>query len=228
MMETPTRVALGKQVALLLRRRIVSGQLAPGEHLVETLLSAEFAVSRGPIRDALRDLESEGLVESARQGVRVVGLHVADITELYSLRGQIESLALKLCIENNSAADWRAFDRPLAQLDEAAERGDAAEFAAADFEFHTLIYRLSRHRRLMSVWLQYEPTFKALLEVTNREDRNLRPVAAAHAAILRLCRDGDLAGAELELQDHLRGSSDRLRAAHARIVAASSFEAAHQ
>lgn len=219
--ELVERTALGTRLAQHLRRRIVTGAFLPGQHLVETAISAEFNVSRGPVRDALKVLESEGLVESARQGVRVVGLNDEDITELYSLRGQIETLALRLCIERNTVADWDEFARPMEAMSRAAERGDAGAFAAADLDFHTLIYRLSRHRRLLGTWLmQCEPTFQVLLEVTTRQDRDLRPVAGAHDAIVKLGRRGDIPGAEAELQAHLDGSSDRLRTAHRRIVAA--------
>jgi GntR family transcriptional regulator of gluconate operon len=219
--ELVERTALGTVLAQHLRRRIVTGTVLPGHHLVETAISAEFNVSRGPVRDALKVLESEGLVESARQGVRVVGLNDEDITELYSLRGQIETLALRLCIERNTAADWDEFERPLEAMSRAAERGDAGAFAAADLDFHTLIYRLSRHRRLLGTWLmQCEPTFQVLLEVTTRQDRDLRPVAGAHDAIIRFGRSGDTSGAETELQSHLDGSSDRLRTAHRRILEA--------
>src|SRR5690606_30995658 len=68
-----THGSLGAEVAQTLRRLIISGQLAPGTHLVEAALAERFEVSRGPIRDALRVVEAEGLVESRRRGVFVIG-----------------------------------------------------------------------------------------------------------------------------------------------------------
>lgn len=211
------QAALGTHVAHQLRYGVITGQLAPGQRLVEHVLAEQFGVSRGPIRDALRELAGEGLLESRRRGFFVVGLREYDIEELYELRESLESLALRRTAVRATAADWESLERALDGMRDAAGRHDAAEFAVADLAFHSQFYELSGHRRLLSVWEHYLPTFTALFQVTTAEDADLHPSMQSHAEILRLLRAGDVPAALSELSEHLLGASNRLRAAHRRI-----------
>ncbi|QOR72857.1 GntR family transcriptional regulator [Ruania alkalisoli] len=210
------RNALGDQVAARLRLLIVTGQLPAGYRLVEASLSADFGVSRGPVRDALGTLQSEGLVAVQGRGLSVVGLTAEDLVELFSLRRTLETFALRECA---AAADpvWSPAEDRLAELDQAADDGDAVAFAHADLAFHTSLYHVAGHRRLLRVWNGYRPTFAALLEVATSQDRDLHPSADSHRLILERVRAGDVAAAERELVDHLEGARARLerfRAAH--------------
>ncbi|WP_165368151.1 GntR family transcriptional regulator, partial [Phytoactinopolyspora endophytica] len=211
------QTALGEQVAHELRVLIVTGRLPAGQHLVESSLSQDFGVSRGPIRDALKKLESEGLVETRGRGTYVIGLDDVDVDELFSLRESLESLALRLCAERLSG-EWAAFERPLTAMREAADRGDAAEFAVADLEFHSYFYELCGHRRLLNVWREFQPTFTTLLQVTTAQDEDLHPSAESHAEILERLRRGETEDALNELREHLQGASRRLREAQRQIV----------
>src|SRR5437764_11130394 len=89
------KAALGTQLVEQLRALVLSDELVPGTHLVEGRLAEDFGVSRGPVRDALRQLEVEGLVETRKRGVFVRGLSDDDLRELYSLRGALEGLAIR-------------------------------------------------------------------------------------------------------------------------------------
>lgn len=211
------QVALGERVSHELRFLIISGQLGTGERLVESQLSQQFGVSRGPIRDAFAALTAEGLLEARGRGVFVVGLHDDDIAELYSLRQAAESLALKLLVEHANDVDWNVFDEPLVRMEAAAEECDASAYATADLAFHTHFFEQAAHRRLLKLWRQYFPTFTVLLEVTNAQDRDLHPSLASHTEILRSLRAGDLPAALKELTEHMHGAENRLRTAHARV-----------
>jgi GntR family transcriptional regulator of gluconate operon len=211
------QTALGTHVAHQLRYAVITGQLAAGQRLVEHVLAEQFNVSRGPIRDALRELAQEGLLESRQRGYFVAGLHEDDIQELYELRESLESLALRRTAARAGAADWESLERALSGMRDAADRHDAAEFAVADLAFHSQFYELSGHRRLLSVWEHYLPTFTVLLAVTTAEDADLHPSVQSHVEILRLLRAGDIPLALTELSEHLLGASNRLRAAHQRI-----------
>lgn len=204
---------LGERVAHELRVLMISGQLAPGVHLVEGTLAEQFDVSRGPVRDALRLLEAEGLVESRRRGVFVKGLDAADVGELYSLRESLESLALRLAMATARDSDWAVARRRVTEMRDAAGKADPPGFARADLDFHTQFYLLSGHRRLTAVWAQYRPTFAVLLDITNAQDRDLRSSAQAHADLLDVAVSGDPDAAVALLADHLRGACDRLRGA---------------
>ncbi len=203
--------SLGDRVAHELRVLVISGSLKPGTHLVEGHLAEQFDVSRGPVRDALRQLEAEGLVDSRRRGVFVKGLSAQDVDELYSLRESLETLALRLAMSRAGDADWSEAERHLAGMRRAAQEADADRFASCDLEFHAQFYALSGHWRLMTVWQQYRPTFTVMLGVTNAQERDLRPAAEGHADLLAAIRSGDRELAGSLLAEHLLGSCERLR-----------------
>lgn len=210
----PTRApALGDQLAEALREQIVRRHLVPGTHLVEDTLAAEYDVSRGPVRDALRQLESQGLVESRRRGYFVVGLTKDDIDDLYELRESIESLAVKKALEK-ATSKQKALGRKIVQeMIKYADRSAPADFADADMRFHALLFKMGGNRRLQDVWEAYEPVFASLIQLTVEEDLDLHPSALDHERLLDLIEEGDLGKLRTELQIHLDGA--RRRMAHA-------------
>lgn len=210
------RPALGTHVTAQLRRLIIEGELAPQTHLVESQLSETFDVSRGPIRDALRQLEAEGLVQSRRRGVFVVGLSTDDIEELYSLREVLELKALQL-VQAAESVQWKLLETQIEAMRAAAEVNDRRTFAEADLAFHSAFYTLSGHGRLQSIWRQYEPTFAVMLSMTNAEDRDLGPTFTDHVELYNLARSGAPDTAAQTLREHLDGSRQRLLRAYHRL-----------
>lgn len=204
------RSSLGDQLADRLRVQIINGSIAPGTHLVEDALAEEFDVSRGPVRDALRALSAEWLIEAGRRGFRVRGISADDIDELYSLRGAIESLAGVEAIDAVSVDAWTSADDEVREMFAAAEASDWHRFARSDLRFHTLFYANSGNRRLQALWEQYRPTFGALLDITNSQDLDLRPSADDHRALLDRIIAGDKDGFVHELARHLAGSQRRM------------------
>ncbi|MGN9837802.1 GntR family transcriptional regulator [Nonomuraea sp. H19] len=202
---------LGDQLLAQLRSLIVRGELNVGTHLVEGRIAERFGVSRGPVRDALRQLEIEGLVETRKRGVFVRGLSDEDLVELYSLRGALESLAIKEAITRLDAADWTPVDAALEQMQSAAVAADAAKFAAADLDFHSGFYTIGDNRWLTATWALHRPLFATVLEITNT-DRDLVPVAKDHADLSDIVRSGDVEAALAALTEHLDGSCSRIRA----------------
>ncbi|TLW91449.1 GntR family transcriptional regulator [Saccharomonospora piscinae] len=195
---------------------IIVGKLRPGTHLVESQLSKTFDVSRGPVRDALRQLEVEGLVESRRRGVFVIGLTADDIDELYDLRALLESHAVRLCLRGG-ARDFTEARQQLARMEAAAAEHDPAEFAEGDLDFHSSFHRLCGNRRLDNVWQQYRPTFADMLSVTNAEDRDLGPTYRDHVELLDAIVATDSRALEL-LAEHIEGSRRRMHAAYSRFL----------
>ncbi len=162
---------LGEEVAQMLRRAILAGELEPGTHLVESSLSTDFGVSRGPIRDALRELESEGLVEARRRGVFVTGLTRDDVWELYTLRAAIDVVALDLAAAQFTLEDFTRLRRLVEVMERAADDGRMADFAEADIRFHSAFYERAGHRRLLRVWQSFVGTFQVLIELGSRARR---------------------------------------------------------
>lgn len=211
--------ALGRHVVDHLRRLIIVGDVPAGTHLVEVDLSAMFDVSRGPVRDALRQLQTEGLVESRRRGVFVIGLSPDDIDELYNLRQVLEAEAIRLCMQQKT--DYSTVRAAVERMRSAAESGDVDRFAEADLDFHTGFYALSGHRRLTSIWEQYRPTFADMLAVTNTVDRDLAPTCQDHADLLGAVEHGDQATVMSMLAEHVEGSHRRMLTAYQQHIATS-------
>jgi GntR family transcriptional regulator of gluconate operon len=212
MIVTPVRQPpLGEQLLDQLRALIVRGELAPGTHLVEGWMAERFGVSRGPVRDALRQLEIEGLVETRKRGVSVRGLTDTDIVELYAVRGALEGLALREAVGRLASADWSPVDRALAVMRDAARTSDAERFGAADLDFHSAFYAIGANRRLAATWALHRPLFAAMLAVTNT-GRDLEPVAQDHADLSAVVQAGDTDAALAALAVHLDGSCSRMRA----------------
>lgn len=207
----PTRApALGDQLATVLRDRIVRRTLAAGTHLVEDSLAAEYDVSRGPVRDALRQLESQGLVESRRRGYFVVGLTQDDIDDLYELREAIELVAVTKAMENVTVQQLQAGRAIVATMTDCADRAAASEFAEADMKFHALLYEMSGNRRLIDVWKSYEPVFASIIQLTVEEDVDLHPSARDHGYLIDLIEGSDTKALRAELRDHLDGARARM------------------
>lgn len=223
----PTRApALGDQLAAMLRDQIVRRTLTTGTHLVEDALAAEYDVSRGPVRDALRQLESQGLVESRRRGYFVVGLTQEDIDDLYELREAIELVAVAKAMERITADQVNAGRAIVQEMTECAGRSAAAEFADADMRFHALLYEMSGNRRLIDVWKSYEPVFASIIQLTVEEDVDLHPSARDHGHLIDLLEGNDPEALRTELRDHLSGARARMaRAVQALNEAADSDQA---
>jgi GntR family transcriptional regulator, gluconate operon transcriptional repressor len=206
------------QVTNALRDLIVRGVLPRNERLVEMSLAKQFGVSRGPIRESLWQLETEGLVESRSPGVFVVGISASDVDELYALRDAIETLALTLAMKRAQRRDWDKLDVLVERLKTAADKGDVDAVAQADIDFHRSIYALSQNRRLIEVWSHYAPILTTLLRVTIEGHADLHDPASRHHRLLQVIRSGDSPAAVTELKDHLEDSRRRMLDAHKKMI----------
>lgn len=122
-----------------LRAEIMGGQLQPGEVLVIDALAKRFQVSIIPVREALRQLQSERLVEiRAHTGVRVTPVDISAITEIFALLGALETASALQALPRMTNSDLSALEAILHRLETAAEGGDHAAFEQANREFHLL------------------------------------------------------------------------------------------
>lgn len=192
---------MGDQIAHRLRVEIIKGLIPHDTHLAEDNVAARFDVSRGPVRDALRQLEIEGLVEDRRKRLYTRSMGPADIDELYTLREALESLAIRLAIENASAKDWDRVQGIVDEMAAAAQNDDEDRFAAADMEFHTSFYINSHNRRLLEAWRPYQRTFAILFEMSETSD--IASAAKDHQDFLDVVRTGDADASVKRLRLHL-------------------------
>ncbi len=207
----PSR-SLADEVAARVREAIVTGVLGPDQHLRETDLASQFEVSRSPVRDALAQLDHEGLVRLRRhRGAIVVGLSVQDIDELHSLRVSLERLAIRLAVVRADAVGVAGL-RQLADRVRAAAASEPARMVAElDVRFHDQIYRLAAHRRLYACWAMIQPQVYRFLLSRNIVNADYRAIAAAeHHELCDTIAAGDEAGAAAMIEHHLEEAYQRL------------------
>jgi LDH2 family malate/lactate/ureidoglycolate dehydrogenase/DNA-binding GntR family transcriptional regulator len=135
------RHKLSEQAREAIRERIISGQFSMGEKLTESGLVRLLGVSKSPIREALLQLEREGLIVlSANRTTRVFSMGAAEIAELGELRRILECEALRLAMGRNRAALARSLDAIVSQMEQALSQGDSGTYKLLDAEFHRAIF----------------------------------------------------------------------------------------
>jgi DNA-binding GntR family transcriptional regulator len=144
---------LSEEVLDRVREAIVSGRFRPGDGLSESMLATAFGVSRGPVREALSQLQQEGLVVIERyRGAKVTRISQEDVEELYELRTDLERFAIKRAARLISAEELEKMGSIASAYREAVEGGAVQEAVDLDMQFHDLIYRAGQHTRLYSCW----------------------------------------------------------------------------
>ena len=209
----PESRGLAVDIAARLRAAILGGHFGPGEQLREEPIARSMGVSRGPVREAFVRLEREGLVVIRRnRGAFVAQLSRQDLEEVHSLRLVLERLAVQRAIRHADAAALAEMQAVVDTMAAAAARGITEQEAAElDVRFHDLIYRAGNHRRLYECWANLRPQIHIVLLNRNVAHEDFREyLVKSHQAILDALRAQDEARAIAVLEDHLRGSYERV------------------
>ena len=200
--------ALWERVVAALRRAILIGELAPGSHLKEPLLAQRFGVSRLPIREAIAQLDREGLVRvEPRRGAFVIGVTDQDIRDIYECRMMLEMAAIRrtaITIDASAIAELESF---VDQMDIAVATGQPQLLAASDMSFHRQIVTLSGNRALGIAWEPVAPLIETILGIsdTTCSSADLPEAVEGHRRIICALAAHDVAAAEQILQVHLLG-----------------------
>ena len=142
-----------QEVVDLIRQAIVAGKLELGQHLTETSLSEMMAVSRIPIREALRQLEQEGLVmRYNNRGCFVTDFSEEDVREVFSLRSSLECMSIEWAAPRMKAGDFVTLRKMIEDQSQAAQEHDFAKLASLDMRFHEFICEKAQHSRLLKEW----------------------------------------------------------------------------
>ncbi|NOU69680.1 FCD domain-containing protein [Paenibacillus sp. LMG 31461] len=161
--------SLGEKISCVLRLRIIDGSTPSGTVLSENMLASEFGTSRSPIRDALKILSNEGLIQMERMGAVVLGLTPQDLEELYDVRFMFENFAMqKLAIENDETT-IQELSKIIDKMEMALRHSDPSQFAYHDLEFHETIVLSADHKRISYLWINIRHVIlAALLVATER------------------------------------------------------------
>jgi DNA-binding GntR family transcriptional regulator len=153
--------SLREQALSALRTAITSGELEPGRHLVETELSDMLQISRGTLREALRQLEQEGLLSAGPRGrLSVRHLDGKEIRDIFAVRAALESLAVRMLCELPDRASVIASLRSAVDAMAAAAEASLEERIESDLEFHRTLCRLSGNETLLHSWESLEGSIR--------------------------------------------------------------------
>ena len=195
--QTPLR----QQVAEILRSAIVTGRLRPGTALVETALAEQLSVSRAPIREAIQDLENDGLVETvAYRGKRVKPLTEREVVEICEMRQRFEVMAVRRILERGTEVE--ALWEPCRAMEAAAGSGDREALVAADEIFHRTLIRLSDHQLLAQLWAGLYLRIHQIMSLRNDADVDPADIAGAHPPIVEALEAGDVERAVRLVSEH--------------------------
>lgn len=202
-----------------LRRALATGQIPEGTHLVETELAAQLGVSRTPVRDALRRLESDGFAErGAAGGLWSRAIDADEIQDLFLVREELDKLAARLACERAKPAQWEQPRALIAAMGAAvAEHGHTSEeFSEAHLAFHTSIYRIAFGARFAGLLdnhlLQY---LEIAADLSYRDPARTRPAVEQHEELLAELASGDVERAVAAAEAHVRRSANDAKGARA-------------
>lgn len=209
-LDTPT--TLSESALDVLRERVLQGHFQPGERLVEAELARQLGTSRGPVREALKQLKSEGLVQDApRRGSFVAELTDADVRELYELRAALEARAARLLVERGDEAAFERLAEVLEEMRRSAAARDRARFAHFDALFHDELCRLSGNRHLHRVFNQHARLLWTLLRLAvTTQYETLDWLLAEHEHLYSEIASRDVARAEAACSRHLEQATEEI------------------
>lgn len=206
------RPTLMSQALQEIREAIRKGKLKPGDRLIETQLAEEMHISRFPIREALRYLEKEGLVETKPfKGTYVTQLTERDMEELYSLRSAIEAFAIRILIKHIDAEKIKKLESIFQSMQQASKTEDLDKLISEDFRFHQTICELSDHRKLLEVWLTLENQLRVFLTIEKQLFGDSAEFVKSHIPILEAIQERKIRLAQKAIRDHLNWAMQVIR-----------------
>lgn len=193
---------------------IRAGHYKPGDRLREEDVGAWLALSRTPVREALRRLEADGIVEHRpRQGAVVRQLSHSEVVELYEMRVVLERTAAEMAAKHGSAAEFDTLEHLNTLISD--EKNDSAQAAAINQDFHRGLYLACRNRFLLESARALNNPLMLLGPTTFTDAGRVETVVEEHAAIIAALRAGDAGAAgkaaEAHLQTSLRARLQSLR-----------------
>lgn len=193
-----------------LQRDILTGKLAPGQKLTEQAICKEYKVSRTPVREALRQLETEGLVENIlNRGAFVIGLSQQDFEDMFELRKAYEIQAVKWAIERITDDEMDALEETFEFMEFYTLRNDVDKMLTINAGFHQIIYEASHNRMLRQLLSSYQTYFKYRSQEDIYADDYLTTVLEEHRMIFKAFTEKDVeAGAEA-MEKHIDNSKKR-------------------
>lgn len=190
-----------------MRQLIATGKLEPGQQVIQDALATQLGVSRVPLREALKVLEGEGqVVYHPHRGYFVADLSVADLVEVYRIRGLLEAEALSVGIPLMTSDDLELIEELMQEVKRASQSGDVAAVTNANRRFHFAMYEASNMPRLVRMIRTLWDATDAYRSVYMANSSNLDHMNTEHEAMVATLRAGDVQKF-IELQEAHRENS---------------------
>ncbi|GAB4431472.1 MAG: GntR family transcriptional regulator [Chloroflexi bacterium OHK40] len=208
---------LRQSVTEAIREGILQGDLLPGAQVNQAQIAEQLGVSRGPVREALGQLEEEGLIKNVPyKGTYVTEITGEYISELYSIRRVIETFAVRQAVERATPQDMAELRALLAEMYATAEHDDIVQMGKLDIQFHYVICRSAHHSLLMQMWKSIEIGVRRCLALRHKIYRSAADVIGTHPDIVAAIEAGEADRAATILATHIDEAGEHLYRSWAR------------
>lgn len=215
MLEAMHKISLSESAYNQIKDAICNGKIAPGDILSESQLAQQLGMSRTPVREALRTLETEGFVEIKNGiGAYVKPLSSKDMEDLYEVRCLLEMQAIKTSIYRITNEEIDEFENRFQALFDACERGEhpgQGEFSELDWNLHILFVERCTNKYIKSIVASYDSNLRRYQSMSVDALNDVRESARQHLEILKTLRIRDPEKASEALKGHLEWSANLLR-----------------
>ena len=198
--------ALIRERALhMLREAVITGQFQPGDRLIEEDLSQQMQISRGPLREALRQLEQEGLVVSfPYRATEVIGVSDEEVHDvLVPIRLTLERFAFRHALPLLKDSDFAELEALVQTMRQAGAAGDLGQVVELDVRFHELVLGRSKQPHCLQIWRTISPRVRAYFYRCGPRHQALTDIADEHHDLLEAMRTRDVERVLAALDPHI-------------------------
>ena len=207
-----TEKSLRGQVFDNLRSDILNGKYKRGEELVESSIGKELGISRTPVREAIRQLELEGLVQLVpNKGAFVTGISEKDVRDIYLIRARLEGLAARMAAKNITPELLDAMEETVVLSEYHAKIEHYEQVCEMDSKFHKLLYKASGSRILEHTLTDFHQYVQRVRMASIMKKRRMEKSNDEHDAILTAIREHDEEKAELVATRHISNTVENLK-----------------
>ena len=207
-----TEKSLRGQVFDKIRSDILNGKYKRGEELVESSIGKELGISRTPVREAIRQLELEGLVQLVpNKGAFVTGISEKDLIDIYLIRARLECLAARMAAKNITPELLDAMEETVVLSEYHAKKEHYEQVCEMDSKFHKLLYKASGSRILEHTLTDFHQYVQRVRMASIMKKRRMEKSNDEHDAILTAIREHDEEKAELVATRHISNTVENLK-----------------
>lgn len=195
-----------------LRDAILTGKLVPGERLMENQLAEKLGVSRTPVREALRMLELENLVELVpRKGAQVLDMSEKDIVNILEVRSALEGLATSVACKKMTKEDLQQLKNMEVDFEKAVAENDVEHFVDIDEDFHDLIFAATENDKLINIFRNLRiQLYRYRMAQAKNNETSMSTIVAHHRSIIRAIENHDTEEGASIAQGHIKYQTESI------------------